>query len=158
VRPKRYPLDPLARVRREHVEASARDLAASIQAREAAERERLAAEAERARRADEARRACIAEAEALGRGALTAADLQRQGAWAARTEWDDQASAADVTSATEREATARDGEGRAKSRVTTAEAEARVVTEHRARWVAEGERASEAAAEEAAAEVWRPRR
>ena len=34
--------------------------------------------------------------------------------------------------------------------VATAEAEARVVTEHRARWVAEGERAVEAAAMNAA--------
>ena len=158
MRPKKYPLDPLVRVRRERTDASVRELAGSIATREGAERARIAAEAERARRAEVARQARIAEEKALLGGELSAADLQRQAAWDARTQWDDQASAEEVKRAVERETTAREGEGRARSRVATAEAEARVVTEHRARWVAEGERAAEAAAEEDAAEGWRPGR
>jgi hypothetical protein len=158
MRSKKYPLDPLVRVRRERVDASVRDLATSIQAREAAERIRLEAEAERARRAEEAERSRASEAVALERGELTAADLQRLGAWEARTHWDDQARGEQVTAALGQEKLARDGEGRARSHVATAEGEAKVVTEHRGRWVADGERAAEAAAEEQASEVWRPRR
>jgi hypothetical protein len=155
--PKKYPLDPLVRLRQDKVDASTRELAASIQAREGAERARLAAEAERARLAEEARQARAKEERALGRGELSVADLQRQGAWEARTQWEDQARATEVAAATERETAAREGEGRARSRVSTAEAEAKVVTEHRGRWVAEGQRAADATAEEEAADAWRPR-
>ena len=158
MRPKRYPLDPLVRVRRDRVEASARSLASAIREREEAERVRLAAEAERARRAEEAKRVREVEASALDRGELSAADLQRQGAWEARTQWEDEQRARQVDAARERESSTRRGEGKAMAEVAKAEAGAKVVTEHRARWVKEGERKAEAAAEEGAAEAWRPRR
>jgi hypothetical protein len=156
--PKKYSLDPLVRVRRERAVASVRELATSIQAREAAERTRCEAEAERARRAEEARRSHADEVTALEKGELTAADLQRQGAWQAREAWDDQARGEQVAAAVGQEKLARDLEARARSNLATAEGEAKVVTEHRGRWVAEGERALEAAAEEQASEAWRPRR
>jgi hypothetical protein len=158
MRPKRYPLDALVRVRREHVDASARELSAAIRAREEAERVRLAAEAERARQAHDADRVRAAEASALDRGQLSAADLQRQGAWEARTQWEDGQRARQVDAARERESSARGGEGRAMAEVAKAEAGAKVVTEHRARWAAQGERAAEAAAEEEATDAWRPPR
>ena len=158
MRPKKYPLDPLVQLRLDKVEAKARDLAVSIEAREQAERTRIAAEAERERLAEEARETRTAEQRALGRGELSVADLQRQGAWETRMQWDDQTRAAEIAAAVEHEAAARDGEGRARGRVSAAEAEAKVVTEHRGRWVADGERRADAAAEEEAAEAWRPRR
>jgi hypothetical protein len=158
MRPKRYPLDPLVRVRRDSVDKSAKVLSVAVATREEAERARLAAEAERARRAEEAGHVRAAEGNALLRGELSAADLQRQGAWEARTQWDDEERARRVREAEEREATARGGEGDARAALATAEANAKVVTEHRTRWVAEGEKAAEAAAEEGAAEAWRPGR
>jgi len=158
VRAKSYPLEPLVRVRRDRVDASARALASAIEAREAAERGRRSAEAERARHADEARRARESEAGALARGELSAADLQRQGAWDARVRWEDEERARRVAAAGEREATAVGAEGEARGGVAKAEAESKVVAEHRARWAAEGARAAEVASEEGAAEAWRPRR
>ena len=156
--PKRYPLDPLVGLRRDKVEASTRDLAAAIRAREAATSARLAAEAEQARLAAEARKLRAAEEAALAGGRLSAADLQRGAAWGTRTAWDDQAGAEQVATAAAREAAAVDGERRERSKVAATEAEAKVTDEHRDRWHADAERATQATAEEGALEAWRPRR
>ncbi len=158
MRPKKYPLDPLVRLRHGKVETSVKALASAIRAREEAERVRLEAEALRARLAEEARQLRDAEDRALARGELSVADLQRLGAWQARTRWEDDARAEQVAAAEESVERARAGEGTAQSEVRTAEAEAKVVKKHRSRWASEAERAAEAAAEEGATEAWRPRR
>jgi len=156
--PKKYPLDPLVRLRRDRVDDSVEALSAAIQTREEAERLHVAALAERTRQAEQAQRVRDAEANALGRGEISVADLQRQGAWEARTQWEDQEQALHVARAHEREAAARGGEGEARAGVAKAEADSKVVTKHRTDWAQERERAAEAAVEEGAAEAWRPRR
>ena len=88
---------------------------------------RLEAEALRARLAEEARQLRDAEDRALARGELSVADLQRLGAWQARTRWEDDARAEQVAAAEESVERARAGEGTAQSEVRTAEAEAKVV-------------------------------
>jgi len=133
-------------------------LGGAVRAREHAERERAAKEQERARLAEEAEALRSAEGSRLERGELHAADLQRQGAWEVRTQWDDEERARGVATAREGEGRAKDGEGKARGAVASAEAEAKVVDKHRDEWVAEGERAAEAVAEEGAREAWRPRR
>jgi hypothetical protein len=158
MRPKRYPLDPLVRVRRDRVDTQVKALSMAVHTREEAERARLAAEADRARRTVEAEQVRAGEQSALARGELSAVDLQRQGAWEARTQWDDEERGRRVATARESEAAARGSEGDARAHLATAEANAKVVTEHRAKWVQEGEKAAEVAAEEGAAEAWRPRR
>jgi len=155
---RKYPLDPLARVRRDRRDLSGKELAQAITAREAAERGRAAAEAERARVAEETRRTKEAERAALDRGQLSAGDLQRESAWAARARWDDEARAAAVDRTKEHESAARSSEERAKQRAAVADGEVKVVEKHRERWVKDADRAAEAAAEEGAAEAWRPRR
>ena len=158
MRPKKYPLDPLVRVREGRTREAMNELSAAVRAREEAERKRLVLEDERARVAAEARQVRLAETARLDNGELRAADLQRQAAWDLRTQWDAEARAERVAAAREHEVGARAGEGTARSEVLEAEAKAKVVTRDQARWAHEKERAAEAAGEEAAAEAWRPRR
>jgi hypothetical protein len=157
MRPKKYPLDPLVRVRKERVDASVAALAKSIRAREVAEDSRAVAEAERLRAAEEAKRTRGNEAEALARGELSAADLQRQASWQARTQWDDAERARRVVIAREQEARALEAERGARAGASDAEAAAKVVTKHREGWVSDSARALEASSEEGAAEAWRRR-
>ncbi len=157
MRPKKYPLDPLVRVRAKQVDDAARLLAEATRAREEAERRRAAA----AEREEEARRAAAslrdAERGALERGELTVADLMRGDAWAVRVK-DEHAELGRRTedsAAKARQATA--GESVARVEVAGRKADAELVERHRGRW-AEGERkADEARDEEAAAEAWRPK-
>jgi hypothetical protein len=158
MRPKAYPLDPLVGLRKAEVDAKAQALSSAIRAREDAELAHRRTEAERARHAEVARRVCEEESGALDLGKLTASDLQRQHAWQARTQWEAEERQQRVATAIGREAAARNHERQAMSSVATAEANAKVVTEHRARWTAARDRAADAAAEEGAAEAWRPRR
>ncbi len=153
----RYPLEPLARVRAEKVDVAATGLAKAIVAREGAERARVEAEAERARQDALAKQVRDAEAGALASGALLAADLQRQGAWDARMRWEDEERARKVADARGAEVHARSEERGARTAVATAEAEAKVVSNHKDRWTKERDRALEAADEEGAAEAWRSR-
>ena len=157
MRSKKYPLEAVARVRRDRKDASARTLAVAIHEREEAERRRVLAEAERARLEAEATRVRGAEAQALQRGELRVADLQRQGAWDARTRWEDEERARSVAALGEQEAAARAGESQARTAVALRDADVKVVSEHQARWDAAGRRAEEAAEEEGAAEAWRPK-
>src|ERR1700722_9722484 len=129
---KKYPLEPLARLRHDGVEASVRDLAAAVRLREEAEQTRAAAELERVRRLEEAKEIRESESSALTHGGLKAADLQRQGAWQARGRWEDEKAVRTVSDLAAREVALRDGEGRAKAVVTQREADAKVVVEHRA--------------------------
>jgi hypothetical protein len=157
MRPKTYPLDPLLRVRRDEATARTKQLAGAVATREEAAHARLRLEA--AREAERARAAGVraAEAGALDRGDLAAVDLQRQAAWEARVRWEDDEAARRVREATERERAAQVGEAAAKAGAAAAEAATKVVSEHRARWDADRVRAAEVAAEEDAAEAWRPR-
>jgi hypothetical protein len=158
MRRKSYPLDPLVRVREGKVDTAMTELSAAVRAREDAESARLAVEAERARQGELARGVREAEARALGGGELSAADLQRQGAWDARMQWEAEERARVLAAAVDAEARAHGGEQKARGEVGKREADARVVTQHKERWVAEAERKAEAAAEEGAVEAWRPRR
>ena len=157
MRSKKYPLEALQRVRQDRRETSARALAIAIRAREKAERCRLEAEVERARLEAEAARVRDAESCVLWRGELSVADLQRQGAWDARTRWEDDERARSLAALAETVATARAGEGQARADVAVGDAEVKVVSEHQSRWESAGRAVEEAAEEEASAEAWRPR-
>ncbi len=158
MRRKTYPLEPLLNVRKGKVDAAVKELSSAIRTREEAERARASVEAERARQADLAKETREAEGRALGRGELSVADLQRQGAWEARVRWEDEERARSVVAAVDAEARAQGGEGKARDDVARKEADAEVTLQHRGRWEAERERKVEAAVEEGAAEAWRPRR
>jgi hypothetical protein len=158
MRPRKYPLAPLEKLRRERVDSTVKGLASAIVTHEEAERQRLELERERALLAREASAVRDAEARALVEGRLSVADLQRQGAWVARQEWEDAERGRAVSAARDREGESKKAEERARADVAAAEAEARVVERHHERWNAAGRRASELAEEEGAAEAWRPRR
>jgi hypothetical protein len=157
MRPKKYPLEPLARVRRAQLDESARALADAVRAREEAEQKRLAAEREARARAARSEAARETESEALRQGELSVADLQRQGAWEVRVQAEEREAGRVLRDLTAEEATRRSGEASAKAGVTSGEAELKVVLEHRSQWQDAKERADEAVEEEVAAEAWRPR-
>src|ERR1700722_14483205 len=80
----KYPLEPLAELRRKKVEAATAALAEAVRKREAAARALRGAEVRRDAAARAAAAVRTAELEALGQGQLHARDLARAHAWAAR--------------------------------------------------------------------------
>jgi hypothetical protein len=155
---KKYPLEPLARVRASRTEEAARELAQAIGARERAQRRVAEAEAERtaARAAQQALR--DGERKALERGELAAVDLMRGGAWEARAKEEIAQLERQLASATAREAEARAKEAGAKNTVAERSAEEKVVDADRARWAERERKKQEGREEEAGAEAWRPKR
>lgn len=157
MRSKKYPLEALVRLRREKKGAAERQLGSAIAAREGAEKDRKEAEVERANAQARAAEVRDAESDALTRGSLSAADLQRQAAWQARVSWEDDEARRGIVGLAARETAAAEDEARAKGDATKAEADAKVVGEHRARWDLANKHAAEAAEEEDAADAFRPR-
>jgi hypothetical protein len=157
MRPKRYPLEPLAEVRADQADAAVRGLAVAIAGRDAAERDRR--EAERRREAHEAAAARVrdAEQEALGRGELRVGDLARAGAWETRVTSEGQTIASAVERAHGAESRARQVEQTAQGDVASRKADVEVVAADRARWDASLRKKAEAREEEAAEEAFRPK-
>ena len=151
----KYPLEPLAKLRDERVEAGTHELARAIGDREAAERAHRAAEAAKARAEAEAQRARDEEAERLARGEATAADLARQGAWeiAARAEAGaNQQRVERAALATQR---AHETEEQARAQLASRKADADAVHQDHARWKAREEKRVLSREEELAEEAWR---
>jgi hypothetical protein len=158
MRPRKYPLEPLAALRARKVEGAVTGLAKAVAQREQAEQARR--ERELARAAQEARAARVIEEErgSLERGELHAADLARAHAWQLRSDAERAALSSEVERARAAETEALKGESAARAQVAERRAEADVVDKDRARWTAEGRKGEEAREEEAMAEAFRPRR
>jgi len=155
MRPRRYPLDPLARLREKQVGDAAKLLSDAVRTRHDAELREGTALVQRDDAAEEMRTLEDRERGALARGELRAQDLAQAAAWGARVGAERQelerrlAKAADGTKAAQGlERTARD-------QVARARADAEVVERDRARWADAGRKKDEAAEEETAAEAFR---
>ena len=154
----KYPLEPLAEVRRKKVDEATAALAGAVRKREAASRALRGAEVRREAAARAESRVRTVELEALGRGELRARDLARAHAWAARAAAEGEALAGVVRRAEAAEGAARDHEREAQGTLATRRAEALVVEGHRDRWNEHHRRGAVAREEEALSEAWRSRR
>jgi hypothetical protein len=158
MRPPRYALEPLAKVREERVDEAVRGLAQAVAGREAAERSRRAAEAHRETHESAAATTREAERQALERGELRAEDLARAGEWELRVAAERAALLATEERALAAAREARNEEQGARGEVATRKADAGVVEKDRARWVEGQRKRAEAREEEEAAEAYRPKR
>jgi hypothetical protein len=153
MRARKYPLEPLKRLKKDRAEAKTRELGGAITTREAAERRRLEAEAVREAervRADVVRRQ---ERASLEKGELTAKDLARGGTWEQRASAEDAERARGVERAQSVEEKARTVEAKAQADVALARAEVEATARHEQRFLAAAKKAEEATEEEALAEV-----
>jgi hypothetical protein len=157
MRPPRYPLEPLARLREDQVEAAVRGLAAAVAGRGAAEDARRTAEHRRDAHAEAAALVRESERLALRRGELHAGDLARAGAWEARVASEHEAMASEVRRALGAEAQARDAERKAQRETASRKADAEAVATDQARWHDALRKKGEAREEEAAEEAFRRR-
>jgi hypothetical protein len=148
---RKYPLDPLIKLRELQVDEATRDLAKAVDARQKAENAKRAAEAARETAEERAARARDAEREALERGELSAADLMRAQAWEIGVAEERKRLAQQVATAEQGEKKARDQEDGARGTLATREADAEVVEKDKDRFVAKL-RAKDLAKEEEAAE------
>jgi len=155
---KKYPLDPLLKVREKEAERATRALADAVRAREDAERAKRAAEEAKQRAEDEARAIREAEDAKLAGGELKVADLMRGDAWAAGVATEHERLDAQVATAARSLDEARTGEGRAKADMTSRKADVDVVEKDRGKWQDRGRREADARDEQEAAEAWRPKR
>lgn len=154
---RKYPLDPLATVREQHVDEATRALAAAVRAREAAERAAQAARAEEERAAAQAQAVRDAERGKLEQGQLTAADLQRADAWGFAVAEEKRRLQEHAARAAQAETEARAGETRGRAEVSTRKADAEVVEKDRAKWTEQVRKDALGREEEEAAEAWRPK-
>ncbi len=129
-----------------------------MRAREQAEIEREKAEQARRHAEEQAQKMRDAEQEALAKGQLRAEDLQRGQAWEVAVAAERGRLAQQVSSAAEREKGAIAEEGQARDALASSKADAEVVNKDKQRFVDRERRARESREEEAAAEVWRPKR
>jgi hypothetical protein len=158
MRPPRYPLEPLAKLREDQVDAAVRGLARAVDGRGAAERARQTAEQRQEAHTAAASRVRDAEGEALARGELHAADLAHAAAWEARVASERAAIAGVVGRARAAELQARAAEQTAQGEVATRKAGAEVVAADQTRWREALRKKGEAKEEEAAEEAFRRRR
>jgi hypothetical protein len=154
----RYPLEPLAQVRKKKVEEATAALAGAVCKREAAARVLRTAEVRMETALRAASRVRTAELEALTRGELRASDLARGHVWAARAAAEERELAEVVRRAEAAEAAARDREREAQGTLSTRRAEALLVDGHRERWNERHHRGALAREEEASSEAWRRQR
>ena len=158
MRRRAYPLEPLARVREEKVDAGTRRLAKAVSEREAADARRASAEQERLAPRGEGERDRRGGARGARGGSLRAADLAQGQAWEARVAAEQQALADVEQRAAGAAGDAAEVERGARQELAAREAEANVVERDRARWAGQERQREERAEEEAAAEAFRPRR
>ena len=155
MRPPRYPLEPLVKLREDQADAAVRGLAAAVAGRDAAERDRHKAEQQRDDHEAEAAAVRAAELEALAGGELRVADLARGGAWETRVASEGGAIASAVERSLGAETRAREAERSAQGEVAARTAGAEVVGADRARWQDALRKKAGAREEEAAEEAFR---
>jgi hypothetical protein len=158
MRPRKYPLDPLARLRAKQVGDATQLLAEAIRARHAAEAAEGAALAQQEGAEQEARGIGDGEQRALERGELRAEDLARAASWGTRMEAERAELANRLAEAMGQTRAAHGLEGSAQAGVARAKAEAEVVARDRAKWEGAGRRKDEAAEEESADDAFRGKR
>jgi hypothetical protein len=159
MRPPKYPLDPLARLRARRVDEATEELAKTVEAHDRATDARARAEAEAQAHEDEARRTRDAERAALDRGELSVRDLMRGDAWEHRVAAEKAELGARVDRAKTDERRAEDEEQSARAGVARKKADAEVVEKDRARFEDRVKRRADSKEEEAQTEAWRsPRR
>jgi hypothetical protein len=155
MRPPKYPLEPVARVRAQEVDAATRAYGDSVRGREDAQRTRAATEGARDAHDESARNVRAAEEAALERGDLRVADLMQKDAWEHRVAAEKREHERRVADASAREADARDGERTAQGALAARKADEDAVAKHRAGWDAREAKKRDAREEEAASEAWR---
>ena len=155
MRPRKYPLDPLARLRDKQVGDATKLLSDAIRAREDAQRAEEAALARRDGAVEDAQIVAAREDGALRRGELRAEDLARAAAWSARVEVDRADLEQRVARTTQGSRAAQAQEETAQNATARARADAQVVARDRARWDEAERKKRDAAEEEGAAEAYR---
>jgi hypothetical protein len=154
---KKYPLDPLLKVREAEVDKASRALGKAVREREGAERRKRVADEEERRAKEGARAIEEAERAKLDKGELKVADLARADAWGVADAARQEGLAHARRMADDALVAARTSERAAQGETATRKADAQVIEQDRANWSNRERRAAEARAEEEAAEVWRPR-
>ncbi len=158
MRPRKYALDTLARLRAAKADEAARVFAAAVGERERAERRRLAAERLRVDHEAASQRLLDAEHDALGRGELSAGDLARVDSWQIRVGSDREALGAAADRALTELAGAASKEEGASAELAKRHADSKLVVNDRQRWRERLRATGEAQDDEAASESWRPTR
>jgi hypothetical protein len=131
---RKYPLDPLQRVRDDNVDRKARALSDSIRQVEGAKSEREQAERRQHTFEREVAEATDAERERLTGGQLTAADLARGAAWGVAQEMERAAKARAAEEARMRQSAAEAAATSRRGDLADAKASAEVVAKHHDRW------------------------
>jgi hypothetical protein len=148
---RKYPLEPVAKVREARTDDAGAALAGALRGEERAAADRRVREEERKRHEEAVRATESAEQARLERGELTAADLLHGAAYQAAAAVEQKRLAGRVTDAAQKEREARVLVDQRRASLARAKQESEVVERHRDEWQAEGVRA-ELAAEELAAE------
>ena len=155
---KKYPLDPLIKLRERQVDDATRELAKAVDARQTAERKREAAENAKVRADERAKTTRDEEREALERGELRAGDLQKAQAWEIGVAEERKKVVQQVNVAEQGENKARDVETGARDSLVAREADAEVVEKDKERFVSREKQQELAKEEEAANEAHAARR
>jgi hypothetical protein len=150
---RKYPLEPLVKLRQREVDGATEKLAHAIAERESAERKRLVAEKERERADEVASLVRNDERSALEKGTLRAGDLQRAQAWEIGVGEQRKRLIQQVSTASQDEERAHALEDTARTELATREADAEVVDKDKTRFDAKSAQLDLAREEEAAAEV-----
>jgi len=150
---RKYPLDPLKRVRAEKVDQRTRSLSDALRKAEA-----TGTEVERKTRAKEQLDKSVSvtargERDRLERGELTAMDLARGAAWGVSADLQRNEMARAVDVAQKEDARARSDAEKERAALATAQAEAKVVEKHHEKWRAVQQGADIARDEESAEEA-----
>jgi hypothetical protein len=149
---RKYPLDPLKRVRAEKVDERVRAMSVALRKAEAAGVE-LERRTHAKQQLDQAlNETARTERERLERGELSAADLARGAAWGVAADLRRTQAARAVDEAKKQHAQARVDADKERSSLATAEADAKVVDKHHERWRAAHDAADLARDEESAEE------
>jgi hypothetical protein len=155
MRPKKYPLEPLAKLRAKQVDDATVTLTKAVRAREEAERVERSHRKVRDDAEAKASETRASERAALERGELRARDLMRGDAWGVRAADERTELEKRVANASNRAQTARGAEEEARGGVTSARAEEDVVERDKGRWEAGERKRADAKEEEEAGETWR---
>jgi hypothetical protein len=154
---KKYPLEPLARLKEERAKQKTHELGRAASTREAAQRKREGAEAEREAARATARRIRDEERGSLENGALSVRDLVQASAWESRVGVEDAERTRSVDRALVAEDQARAAEAVVREDLSRAHAESEIVQRHHERWRAAVTKDEESREEEALAEAFRPK-
>ena len=152
----RYPLEPLAEIRRRKVETAAELLGDAKRRHDVAEHEARATECKQRDHEAATQRLRCDETTALERGDLHVADLARRDAWEVRVAGEQSALKSEVQRARGVESSAQAHEEGARRDLVRRATDERVILRDRARWTEVQRKGAEAREEEASSEAWRP--